>query len=159
LQSFTGSAMSLKTIIEATCQELAETRQQLAQVSGELERTRELARTDPLTGLGNRRAMTELLRREVAGSHRTGAVFSIAVLDVDHFKRINDEFGHFVGDDVLSHLGKVAKSCIRDTDTLFRHGGEEFMVSLPGAAAEGAHFVIDRMRSQMERTPLLVEQK
>lgn len=157
LRTITGSAMSLKQVIDATRHELKETRQQLDKISNELEHSQALARTDPLTGFGNRRAMTELITREIARSRRTKEPFSLAILDIDHFKKVNDEHGHGVGDQALVHVAKLAKSSIRETDELCRYGGEEFVVTLPGATSEGAHFVIDRMRGLMERTPLALK--
>ena len=117
----------------------------------------QLLRTDALTGFGNRRAMTELIHREIARSTRSKEPFSIAMLDIDHFKKINDTYGHNVGDQALIHLAKVAKSSIRETDEICRYGGEEFVVTLPGATAQGAYSVIDRMRGLVERTPLILK--
>ncbi len=157
LRTVTSSAMSLKRVIDATQRELKETRHRLTTVSTALEHSQVLARTDALTGFGNRRAMTELIHREIARSIRSKESFSIAMLDIDHFKKINDTYGHNVGDQALVHLAKVAKSSVRETDEICRYGGEEFVVTLPGATAKGAHFVIDRMRGLMERTPLMVK--
>lgn len=158
LRTVTGSAMSLKQVIDATQRELQETRQRLTEVSTALERSETLARTDPLTGFGNRRAMKELVSREIARAFRTKEPFSLAILDIDHFKKVNDTYGHDVGDQALTHLARVAKSSIRETDEICRYGGEEFVVTLPGAQAEGARFVIDRMRGLLERTPLVLKQ-
>lgn len=157
LRTVTSSAMSLKQVIDATQSELKETRQRLNVVSTALEQSQTLARTDPLTGFGNRRAMTELICREIARSHRSKEPFSVAILDLDHFKKVNDEHGHNVGDQALVHAAKVVKSSIRETDEICRYGGEEFVVTLPGASAEGTRFVIDRMRGLMERTPLVLK--
>ena len=157
LHTVAGSAMLLKQVIDATQQELQETRQQLDKVSSELEHSQVLAHTDPLTGIGNRRAMMELITREIARSRRTKDPFALAILDIDHFKKINDEHGHEVGDQALVHVIKVVKSSIREIDEFCRYGGEEFVLILPGANAEGARFVVDRMRGLMERTPLTLK--
>lgn len=77
------------------------------------------------------------------------------MLDLDHFKKVNDEHGHGVGDRALVHLATVAKSGIRETDVVCRYGGEEFVVVFPGAGADGAQFVVDRMRGMFEKTPLI----
>jgi diguanylate cyclase (GGDEF)-like protein len=87
---------------------------------------------DPLTGLFNRRYMDETLRRELSRAEREALPLSIIVLDVDHFKRINDEFGHDAGDAVLRSLGTEIKRYVRDSDVACRFGGEEFVLLLPG---------------------------
>jgi diguanylate cyclase (GGDEF)-like protein len=87
---------------------------------------------DPLTGLFNRRYLDETLRRELARAKREALPLSIIVLDVDHFKRINDEFGHDAGDAVLRSLGSEIKRYVRDSDVACRFGGEEFVLLLPG---------------------------
>lgn len=155
LRTVMASALSLKQVVDASNRQLVETRQRLEAVSSELQRTQELARTDPLTGFGNRRAMEELVRREIARSRRTAEPFSLAIFDIDHFKRVNDQFGHDVGDQALIHVANVVKASIREADEICRYGGEEFVVTLPGAGAQGAHFVMDRMRTRLENTPLI----
>lgn len=154
LQALTVSALALQEAVDQSREELAQTQKQLAEVSTELERTQEQARTDPLTGFLNRRGMEEILIREFARSRRTGTPLSVAILDIDHFKKVNDEHGHDVGDHALVHLAKVAKAGARETDVVCRYGGEEFVVVFPGAAADGARFVVDRMRALAENTPL-----
>lgn len=157
LQTLTASAISLKQVVDASNRELGETRARLEQVSAELHRTKTLARTDPLTGFGNRRAMVELVTREIARSHRTKEPFSLAMIDIDHFKKVNDEHGHEVGDQALVHVASIAKSTLRATDEICRYGGEEFLVTLPGATDQGAHFVLDRMRNLLQSTPLVLQ--
>jgi len=156
LQALTVSALALQEAVDQSREELAQTQKQLEQVSTELERTQEQARTDPLTGFLNRRGMEEILIREFARSRRTATPLSVAMLDIDHFKQVNDEHGHEIGDQALVHLAKVAKSGLRDTDVVCRYGGEEFVVVFPGAAADGARFVVDRMRALAENAPLAV---
>jgi len=153
LQALTVSALALQEAVDQSREELAETQKQLEQVSTELERTQEQARTDPLTGFLNRRGMEEILIREFARSRRTASPLSVAILDIDHFKQVNDEHGHDVGDQALVHLAKVTKSGLRETDVMCRYGGEEFVVVFPGAAADGARFVVDRMRTLAENAP------
>lgn len=157
LRTLTASAMSLKQVVDASNKELSDTRARLRQVSAELQRARTLARTDPLTGFGNRRAMSELVTREIARSRRTKEPFSLALIDIDHFKKVNDEHGHEVGDQALVHVANIAKSTLRATDEICRYGGEEFLVTLPGANDQGAHFVIDRMRNLVQGTPLALQ--
>ena len=97
------------------------------------------ASTDPLTGLLNRRATYQVLSREMDRSRRYKKIFSIILLDVDHFKRINDTFGHMTGDEVLVGLSRLIENAIRHADSIGRWGGEEFLLLLPetqGAAAK-----------------------
>jgi len=158
MQALTVSALALQEAVDDSRTELAQTQEKLAKVSTELERTHEQARTDPLTGFVNRRGMDEVLVREVARCKRTSGPLSVAIMDIDHFKRVNDEHGHDAGDQALVHLARVARTGVRETDIVCRYGGEEFVVVLPGAAADGAHFVVDRMRSLAEKTPFVLGQ-
>src|SRR5690606_21261894 len=87
--------------------------------------------TDGLTGVGNRRHFDEMTNYYVELAERSNVVFSLVMLDLDHFKQVNDEFGHPAGDDVLRKLGEVAKWEKRETDHIFRYGGEEFAFLLP----------------------------
>ena len=105
-----------------------------------------LARTDPLTGLANRRAWTELLRREIARARRDGSSFSVALVDLDRFKGFNDRHGHAAGDRLLKEAAARWSGQIREMDLIARHGGEEFALLLPGAAGEDAVTVIERIR-------------
>jgi two-component system cell cycle response regulator len=105
-----------------------------------------LATIDGLTGLANRRAFEEILAREVARSHRTGDPVTLLLLDVDHFKQVNDTYGHPMGDEVLRHVGRVLAALQRGTDVAARYGGEEFAVVLPGCSPEGAMIVAERLR-------------
>ncbi len=98
---------------------------------------RTLSDTDQLTGLFNRRLMMRRLDNEYARYRRSGPGFSMLMLDIDHFKRINDTYGHGVGDQVLVGLARVLGSCTRQTDTLARTGGEEFMLLMPQTDSAG----------------------
>jgi diguanylate cyclase (GGDEF)-like protein len=106
-----------------------------------------LASTDPLTGLANRRVFEAALNREVARAARSGAPLSLLVLDVDHFKRVNDLLGHQAGDDVLRHVGRALGGEARQTDLAARYGGEEFCVVLPDCGPAEAMVVADRLRA------------
>jgi diguanylate cyclase (GGDEF)-like protein len=94
------------------------------------EALREMALADPLTGLANRRHLDTVLRRELAGAERRHAPVSCVMLDVDHFKRFNDDFGHDAGDAVLQAVGAVLKRSAREGELAFRYGGEEFLLLL-----------------------------
>jgi diguanylate cyclase (GGDEF)-like protein len=106
-----------------------------------------LARTDPLTGLGNRRAFTESLASHIALTKRYARPLSMVMLDVDGFKSINDGFGHDAGDDALAAVARILRSEIRDPDLCFRWGGDEFAVLLPETTAAGAEAVTARLQA------------
>jgi diguanylate cyclase (GGDEF)-like protein len=108
---------------------------------------RELATRDALTGLLNRRAMVELLAREHPRIVRGQGPLSVALLDIDWFKRINDSHGHGVGDEVLRRFAAVVKDQLRAADALARWGGEEFLLLMPGTRLDDARIVLERLRS------------
>lgn len=109
----------------------------------------EQASTDPLTGLGNRRAFDEALEREVSRQRRTRAPLSLLAVDVDHFKQINDTWGHAAGDDTLIALGDLLPRLVRASDTVGRVGGEEFGILLPDCPAPQARARADALRAQV----------
>lgn len=110
------------------------------------------ARTDSLTSLNNRRAMQERGRVELKRATRTKTPVSVILCDLDHFKNINDRYGHEAGDSALCHVAAVLRDALRETDALGRWGGEEFIVLLPATAAPGAFEVAERMRIAIETT-------
>ena len=114
------------------------------------------ARHDGLTGLLNRRAMQETIEQQLARSRRAGDTFAVVMLDIDHFKAINDCHGHAAGDEALKHTAALLRTCVRAVDRVGRFGGEEFVVLLPGfdlpQAAEIAEVLRARLVAQrMER--------
>jgi diguanylate cyclase (GGDEF)-like protein len=109
----------------------------------------ELATHDALTGLINRSHMQILLEQEVARQRRTGRPFCLALLDIDHFKRVNDAYGHQAGDEVLQGFAQSARTLLRETDVLARWGGEEFLVLLTDANPDQALGGVQRLRQQM----------
>lgn len=109
-----------------------------------------LARTDALTELPNRRALEDFLRRSVARSARDGSWLSVVALDIDHFKQLNDTYGHAAGDAVLSAVGKLLPTQCREGDMPARYGGEEFTLVLPGTDGPGALVVAERVRRAVE---------
>lgn len=113
-------------------------------------RLAEEARTDPLTGLLNRRGFDEHAAREFAHAGRDGSEIALATLDIDHFKNVNDEWGHLVGDRVLANLARLLAAESRGIDVAARLGGEEFAVLMPGCDAAGAEALIDRVRAGLE---------
>jgi diguanylate cyclase (GGDEF)-like protein len=114
-----------------------------------LGRLDELTRTDDLTGLPNRRAWDELLIHELGVAERHGIPVSVAMLDLDFFKRYNDEHGHLAGDRLLRAAAAVWQSTLRTTDVLARWGGEEFALMLPGCDGAGAAALIERLRGTL----------
>lgn len=114
-----------------------------------LEKLSHLARRDPLTDLFNRRAFSERLHEEIARSQRFGEVFSLVMLDLDHFKRVNDTCGHPVGDEVLRQFAAALRDTIRAEDVAGRFGGEEFCLLLPQTAAADALALTERVRSRV----------
>ncbi len=111
-----------------------------------------LARTDALTGLQNRQSMDHVAEREMQHATATGESLSLILLDVDHFKRVNDEYGHQAGDRVLQAVAECVGGRIRGRDTGFRFGGEEFLIILPGATLDQAAGVAERMRQSLAGT-------
>ncbi len=109
------------------------------------ESAREAALRDSLTGLGNHRAFQEAVARMVEGARRYGTVFSLVLIDIDEFKRINDTKGHATGDQLLSEVGALINATIRNTDAAFRVGGDEFAILLPHTDAGGAIVVARRL--------------
>jgi diguanylate cyclase (GGDEF)-like protein len=120
------------------------------QLSESVERSRHLEReanTDALTGLLNRRWLDHSLPRFIARHAHAQKPLSVLMLDIDHFKRFNDDYGHAVGDAVLSLVGQTVEKCLRPTDLAARYGGEELLVILPETGLEGARIAAERVRA------------
>jgi diguanylate cyclase (GGDEF)-like protein len=105
-----------------------------------------LATTDSLTGLWNRRSLENQANRQLSHCKRTGETLSVMMIDVDHFKRINDHFGHQAGDEVLRRLARLMQSIVRSNDYLARYGGEEFCILLPATTEAQAYVMAERLR-------------
>lgn len=133
------------TYIDSLLQEVQSAKRKTEEYAQSLEqkvaeRTQELealAKTDPLTGLFNQRAMRELLRREMLSAKRRGTVLTLAYFDVDDFKKINDLEGHQRGDDVLRFIGQCCREVVRETDIPCRYGGDEFCIVFPDCDEQG----------------------
>ena len=113
------------------------------------------ATTDPLTGLLNRREFANRFALDLARAERDGSPLSVVLLDLDHFKKINDQFGHAAGDEVLRQVARLCLQCFRSIDSIGRLGGEEFAVLLPGASLDGAAAVAQRLAQQLVATPVV----
>jgi diguanylate cyclase (GGDEF)-like protein len=129
------------------------TGQVLARLRGRLERERWLARTDPLTGIHNRRAFWNATARELERCRRFAEPFSVAYLDVDGFKGVNDHHGHAAGDEVLRRIATLLQQELRQLDMVARLGGDEFALLLPGTNVFGASSVLQRVRELLRRAP------
>ncbi|GAB6094979.1 hypothetical protein JCM14469_12310 [Desulfatiferula olefinivorans] len=106
--------------------------------------------TDPLTGCYNRRALEGILNHDLHNAHRHQRPLSLIMMDIDHFKTINDTHGHLVGDEVLRRLSVEIPEVVRKSDTLARYGGEEFVIVLPEASADQAVVIAHRIRKRIE---------
>ena len=104
--------------------------------------------TDPLTGIGNRRLFNDAMTKAIQDSHARRVPLSLIMCDIDHFKRVNDMFGHDVGDEIIRALARVIETSVRDTDSVARYGGEEFAIILPGTELNRAKETADRIRRQ-----------
>lgn len=133
-------------LISSWRQRLSTQRRELQQA---LDQVQQLATRDALTGLYNRRHMQENLAYAAQRFQRYGERFTVALIDLDHFKRINDEHGHVVGDQALMAFASAASMVLRDTDTLARWGGEEFLFLMPNTSPQKATIALDRVRDAL----------
>lgn len=110
----------------------------------------ELSLRDPLTGLANRRHFHSVLEREIDRMARSGEAALLLMLDIDHFKKINDTHGHIVGDSVLQSVASTLRSCVRPMDILARYGGEEFAIVLPSCQPAYGRVIAERIRMAVD---------
>ncbi|WP_372763726.1 diguanylate cyclase [Litorivivens sp.] len=143
------------TALVARINNVLRTQKDTRQLNRDVEKLRDLAYRDEMTGLLNRRAFFERANAEFEISKSSGEPLAIAILDIDHFKIINDTFGHAAGDEVLSAFGKLLKSCLRLHDIVGRIGGEEFAVCLPNSQAMHAYNIFERLRTTLAKQQLL----
>mgnify|MGYP000863005896 CR=1 FL=1 len=125
--------------------------QKLDEIEKLRDQLKEQAIRDPLTGLYNRRFFDEYFANELVRCKRTNTPISLLMIDIDHFKSVNDRFGHIVGDQVLEMLGEILKSMFRASDVSCRFGGEEFLVLLPGLASDQAYNRAEDLRKRFEQ--------
>jgi len=126
----------------------------LQQAMADKEKLEILATFDSLTGLYNRRAILGKLRDLINLAHRYKEDFSLSMLDIDHFKRVNDRYGHLTGDEVLEKIATLIRRNIRDTDIVGRYGGEEFIIILPKTNLSSSWCVAERLRITIEETEM-----
>lgn len=118
---------------------------------------KELSLRDPLTGIGNRRFMRDRLDEEAARAGRNGSSLALAIMDVDHFKRVNDRLGHDAGDHVLCGVTDIVSEGLRDYDIFARWGGEEFLIVFPQSDIEVARGVCERLRLAIEKPTIVLD--
>ena len=150
-----GNVAFLCVTIEE-CTDAVRYRERLERAKRELET---MSLTDSLTELPNRRHLMETLQREVSQHNRLKRPLSVSILDVDHFKAVNDTHGHLCGDRVLAQLGAVLRERLRTYDFIARYGGEEFCAVLPNTRLEEAFLVMERLRTAVQTCPFAYDGK
>lgn len=130
---------------------VSEAEQRIRQLTTELDQASEMAHNDYLTGALNRRGLSEAIEREFSRADRLDTQLCIALMDVDHFKKLNDSLGHEAGDIALAHLAKVTKAALRPSDVLARYGGEEFVILLPETDMEEGIRVMTRVQRELTK--------
>jgi diguanylate cyclase len=126
-----------------------QTTKDLDEIKDSLKQAEQHSNTDALTGLANRRSLEAFLRAAQISAMEAGTPLSILMIDIDHFKKFNDSYGHQVGDQVLRLVGKVLQENVRDCDLAARYGGEELMAILPGAALDACFEAAERIRRRI----------
>lgn len=155
LTSLSGEVEQICTVVyDVTDEAISKQRFQAAN-----EQLQKMSRTDGLTGLYNRRYWEEQCEHEYKRTKRSGGNASLIILDIDHFKSINDNYGHPAGDKVIKTMARIITTAIRETDIAGRYGGEEFTVILPDTDADKAFVVAERIRKLTEHLPVEYEGK
>jgi diguanylate cyclase (GGDEF)-like protein len=145
---FQTEILKLTNDLSVTMREVARKNRELERANATVER---LARTDALTGLANRRTLHEALHREIARAERPGECLSLIMADLDHFKSVNDQYGHPAGDQALVRAAAVFGNQLRPYDLAARYGGEEFVLLLPGTSTAGAIAIAQRIRQEVAK--------
>ncbi|MEM9370396.1 MAG: diguanylate cyclase [Pseudomonadota bacterium] len=135
---------------------LEQSRGEIRDIRNSLAEAQEKIMCDPLTGLGNRRKLDQMLTWEIDAARDSGTDLCLAIADIDHFKRINDTFGHPVGDAVLRFFGELILNNIKGRDIATRYGGEEFAIILPQTSTRDAAFLMDKVRDELEKANFTV---
>ncbi len=158
IEGLTGDMDGMRQALRRSHGELSEARAQAEQaeqrihaLESELAQVSNLVREDQLTGALNRRGLEEAFTRELARADRLVAPLTIALLDIDHFKKLNDSLGHQAGDEALKHLTRVVRDLLRPTDSLARYGGEEFLILLPNTGMDEAVQIMKRLQRELTR--------
>ena len=135
---------------------LEQSRSQIEALRAELAEAQEQGLRDPLTAVGNRRCFDMNLVKAIDAAHSDGAAMCLVMGDIDHFKKINDAFGHVVGDEVLKVFARLLVNSVRSEDTVARYGGEEFAIILPHTELDHAKQLTERIRGELEEKRLIV---
>jgi diguanylate cyclase len=151
LATVLAHTQEMRTSLHSLQGELRSNRTQVGQLTEELNKLREDVLCDALTGLVNRRGFDSTITSLKANAEAGGDPFSIVMIDIDHFKKINDTYGHLIGDRVIQYVAATLKSCVRGGDTAARYGGEEFVLLLPATRTGGAKIVADYVRQALSR--------
>lgn len=134
-------------------EKLAQMERESAEVRAHIEEEKKKARLDPLTGLPNRTAYLDILQHELQSWQRYDKAFSVVVGDIDHFKLVNDNYGHLAGDKVLRLIARMLSEKTRTADCVARFGGEEFVIVMPSTSASEAELVMNKLRGKISRSP------
>jgi diguanylate cyclase len=146
-----ASALRSHEELLSTRKHANEAEERVRKLEQELEEVSELVREDQLTGALNRRGMEETLEREFKRTDRAQVLLSVALLDIDNFKHINDSLGHLGGDQALIHLTRVIKETLRPSDSVARYGGEEFLIILPDTGLQDAMETMERLQRELTK--------
>ena len=147
-----GSESNLTELNKNLFIQLQKVMQENSTLKSENIKLKEYTRIDPLTKMYNRQFMDEYLHEEIERAERYNIKFSMIIVDIDFFKKINDTYGHQVGDKVLKRIAELFKLAVRKSDISFRYGGEEFLIALPETDLSGAYSVANKLRKTIEET-------
>ena len=150
-RTMASDSLSARNELQGMRERAQATEAEIVKLHMELDRVSAQARHDPLTGALNRKGLDEALSREVSNMRRKETPLCMALLDIDNFKKINDNLGHTTGDQALAHLAQVARECMRPQDTLARYGGEEFVFLLPDTALGSGIEAMTRLQRELTK--------
>jgi diguanylate cyclase len=136
---------------------LNESAEVIKKLSRDLDDANHLAKTDSLTGIANRRGFNEMVEKKIKQAKTEGKTFSMLLLDLDHFKKVNDDYGHLVGDSALRYISKLLKAEIKGHDDLARFGGEEFVILLNDITYDSAIKFAEKLRATIEKKSLRIK--
>jgi len=158
-RAMSAESLSVRDELRTMREQAQATDAELHKLHRELDRVSAQARHDTLTGALNRQGLDEAMNREVSGMRRKESPLSLAMLDIDNFKKLNDSKGHEAGDAALQHLAEVARATMRPQDTLARYGGEEFVILLPDTPLDQAIEAMTRLQRELSRKFFLAGQE